>query len=351
MASPRNPLLQLSRHRLRVVAMAPLDLGVFSVDLVLLFAIVYTLPGWLMALLTRGARKRLAKSDGKEDNSATQVVRLTNRTIASTAMYVVPFLLTLRNLDTWSPWRGGVWDSPLDATQNALLHMQLMYYVCDMPYTLLKGDTEQVIHHVIGFGLAVPTVFLGKCGLVMCAILFTEQARTHAQASATAAAGAAASGCLASSPLLLHALRLTRFPAAPPALTAAAGQLHLGALHQDASLLPAQVHLAGAAAGGRQLCPEHALLLHCQHAAAAARGARDPVRHRHPHQGVGQAGAGLRGAAAARLRRLLDNAPLELLLQARPACRCERGAALTPACSYQAKIKAVNKAGKAAKAK
>jgi len=151
---------------------------VFSLEYVALFAIVYTLPGWFMAALTSGRRAKLAKVDGKkEDNSASQVVRLTNRTIASTAMYVVPFFLTLRNLDVWSPWSGGQWDSPMDETQRALLHMQLMYYVMDMPYTVLKGDTEQVIHHVIGFGLAVPTVFLGKCGLVMCAILFTEQAR------------------------------------------------------------------------------------------------------------------------------------------------------------------------------
>ena len=165
----------------------------FSVEYVYLFVLVYTLPGWLMALLTSGRRKKLAKEDSKEDNTASQVVRLTNRTIASTAMYVVPFLLTLRNLDTWSPWSGGKWDTPMDETQRVLLHMQLMYYVMDMPYTLLKGDMEQVIHHVIGFGLAVPTVLLGKCGLVMCAILFTEQVSPQPLAASSLARNAGVS--------------------------------------------------------------------------------------------------------------------------------------------------------------
>jgi hypothetical protein len=141
-----------------------------------LFACVYTLPGWAMVGLTAGVRSRFGP---QKDASAVEVVRLTNRTIASTAMYIVPFLLMLRNLHVWSPWSGGVWDSPLDSTQRALLHMQLMYYVCDMPYTLLKRDVEQVVHHCIGFGLAGPTVLLGKCGLPMCAIMFTEQVRAR----------------------------------------------------------------------------------------------------------------------------------------------------------------------------
>lgn len=139
-----------------------------------LFGAVYTVPGWAMVLATRGARSRLGTG---KDRSATEVVRLTNRTIASTSMYVVPLLLVLANLHVWSPWTGGQWDSPLDSTQRALLHMQLMYYLVDMPYTLLKKDVEQVVHHAIGLGLALPTVQLNKCGLVMCSVLFTEQAR------------------------------------------------------------------------------------------------------------------------------------------------------------------------------
>jgi len=152
-------------------AMSGLDLRLCG-----LFACVYTLPGWAMVGLTAGVRSRFGP---QKDASAVEVVRLTNRTIASTAMYIVPFLLMLRNLHVWSPWSGGVWDSPLDSTQRALLHMQLMYYVCDMPYTLLKRDVEQVVHHCIGFGLAGPTVLLGKCGLPMCAIMFTEQVRAR----------------------------------------------------------------------------------------------------------------------------------------------------------------------------
>ena len=50
---------------------------VFSMELVGLFALVYTLPGWLMALLTRGRRAKLSldKEGKKEDNSASQARR------------------------------------------------------------------------------------------------------------------------------------------------------------------------------------------------------------------------------------------------------------------------------------
>ena len=154
--------------------MALSSLAALDPRLCAVFGAVYTVPGWVMVLATRGVRAKLGPG---EDGSATQVVRLTNRTIASTSMYVVPLLLVLANLHVWSPWTGGQWDSPLDDTQRALLHMQLMYYLVDMPYTLLKRDVEQVVHHAIGLGLALPTVQLNKCGLVMCSVLFTEQAR------------------------------------------------------------------------------------------------------------------------------------------------------------------------------
>jgi hypothetical protein len=154
-------------------------LGVLDARLLAAFAALYTLPGLAMAAATAGPRRRLGAD---EDASATQVVRLTNRAIASTAMFVLPALVVLRNLAVWSPWRGGAWCAPLDALQATLLHMQLMYYVTDTPYTLAKGDLEQLVHHAIGLGLAVPTVLLGACGLPMCAIMFTEQVRAAAWA-------------------------------------------------------------------------------------------------------------------------------------------------------------------------
>lgn len=48
--------------------------SLFSLELVAFFAVVYTLPGWLMALLTRGVRAKLSldKEGKKEDNSASQ---------------------------------------------------------------------------------------------------------------------------------------------------------------------------------------------------------------------------------------------------------------------------------------
>jgi hypothetical protein len=164
-------------------AQAQLDahgLDVMDVRLLALFAAVYTLPG--VAMVAATARPR-ARFSADEDASAVQVVRLTNRAIASTSMFILPALVLARNLSVWSPWSGGLWCSPLDELQRTLLHMQLMYYIMDTPYTLVKRDLEQIIHHAIGFGLAVPTVMLGACGLPMCAVMFTEQARaqrTHA---------------------------------------------------------------------------------------------------------------------------------------------------------------------------
>ena len=147
-------------------------LGSLDASLLTTFAAVYTLPALAMVAVTAGIRARMGKD---EDSSAVQVIRLTNRAIASTSMFVAPALVLARNLHVWSPWAGGVWCSPLDSLQRTLLHMQLMYYVMDTPYTLLKRDMEQIVHHSIGFGLAVPTVQLGLCGLPMCAVMFTEQ--------------------------------------------------------------------------------------------------------------------------------------------------------------------------------
>ena len=126
-------------------------LGLLQVPQLCAFAALYTFPGLVMVAATASARRRMAKD---EDASATQVVRLTNRAIASTTMFVLPALVVARNAATWTPWAGGVWCSPLDALQTSLLHMQLMYYLVDMPYTLAKGDVEQVVHHAIGLGLA-----------------------------------------------------------------------------------------------------------------------------------------------------------------------------------------------------
>jgi hypothetical protein len=166
-------------------------LGVIDVRLLALFAAVYTLPGVAMVAATARARSRFTAD---EDTSAVQVVRLTNRAIASTSMFILPALVLARNLSVWTPWAGGLWCSPLDELQRTLLHMQLMYYIMDTPYTLLKGDVEQIVHHTIGFGLAVPTVLLGACGLPMCAVMFSEQARgVHARSARAAAhTGAAA---------------------------------------------------------------------------------------------------------------------------------------------------------------
>lgn len=147
--------------------------------LIALFVVVYTLPAWLVVAATSGVRRRLKGSPSKKDASANEIVRLTNRAIASTTMYFVPAVICLRNLHVWNPWAGGKWDTPLSDTQLALLHMQSMYYVMDMPYTLLKRDAEQVVHHLIGFGLAVPACLTGGCALPMCATLFTEQVRAR----------------------------------------------------------------------------------------------------------------------------------------------------------------------------
>ena len=181
-------------------ALAARGLDALRVELLLAFAALYTLPALLMVALTAGPRRRMAASREKDkDASAVQVVRLTNRAIASTAMFTLPAVVVARNLAVWSPWSGGAWCSPLDPLQTVLLHMQLMYYVMDTPYTLLKRDAEQIVHHAIGFGLALPTVRMGKCGLPMCAVMFTEQAR-HPGGSARlrytrqAACGGAARG-------------------------------------------------------------------------------------------------------------------------------------------------------------
>jgi len=159
-------------------ALASRGLDALRVELLLAFAALYTLPALLMVALTAGPRRRMAASRDKDkDASAVQVVRLTNRAIASTAMFTIPAVVVFRNLATWTPWGGGAWCTPLDPLQTALQHMQLMYYVMDTPYTLLKRDAEQIVHHAIGFGLALPTVRMGKCGLPMCAVMWTEQAR------------------------------------------------------------------------------------------------------------------------------------------------------------------------------
>jgi hypothetical protein len=151
-------------------------LDALRVEQLLFFAAVYTLPALAMVAVTAAPRRRMAAA-GDKDTSAVQVVRLTNRAIASTAMFTLPAVVVGRNLATWTPWGGGTWCAPLDPLQTVLLHMQLMYYVMDTPYTLLKRDMEQIVHHTIGFGLALPTVRMGKCGLPMCAVMFTEQAR------------------------------------------------------------------------------------------------------------------------------------------------------------------------------
>jgi hypothetical protein len=185
-------------------ALASRGLDALRVELLLAFAALYTLPALLMVALTAGPRRRMAASRDKDkDASAVQVVRLTNRAIASTAMFTVPAVVVFRNLATWTPWGGGAWCKPLDPLQTALLHMQLMYYVMDTPYTLLKRDAEQIVHHAIGFGLALPTVRMGKCGLPMCAVMWTEQARhrlcrprlRYAHAAARAAVQRAARMC------------------------------------------------------------------------------------------------------------------------------------------------------------
>ena len=169
-------------------ALAAEGLDTLRVELLLRFAALYTLPGVVMIALTASSRRAMA-SAGDKDASAVQVMRLTNRAIASTVMFTLPALIVFRNLAVWTPWGGGAWCNPLDELQTELLHMQLMYYVMDTPYTLLKRDIEQIVHHSIGFGLALPTVRLGKCGLPMCAVMFTEQARG---CSATRSAAAAA---------------------------------------------------------------------------------------------------------------------------------------------------------------
>lgn len=169
-------------------ALAPLDwaeaalvsrgITTLKPRLAALFALVYTLPAWAAALATARLRRRLPPG---KDRTAIEFVRLVNRAIASTTMYFVPAYICLKGLAVWSPWAGGVWNTPLSPTQLALLHMQSMYYVMDMPYTVAKGDTEQVVHHVIGLGLAIPSCLVGGCGLPMCATLFTEQARGSAR--------------------------------------------------------------------------------------------------------------------------------------------------------------------------
>jgi hypothetical protein len=253
-------------------------LGVLDVRLLSAFAALYTFPGLAMVVATSAARRRMTAPG--DDASAVQVVRLTNRAIASTAMFILPALVVLRSLDVWSPWRGGLWCSPLDAAQRTLLHMQLMYYVMDTPYTLLKRDIEQCVHHAIGLGLALPTVQLGACGLPMCAIMFAEQARGRAMRRDVRRYGGRM-------PLRKRIFRRSVLRAAPPCRAtrsrsachvtgaACAGEQHLGAVHQAAALLPEAIQRAGARAGCAELLPE--LLPHGrlrQHAAAAARRAR-----------------------------------------------------------------------------
>ena len=167
-------------------ALTAQGLGALRVQMLLYFAALYTFPGLVMVAVTSPSRRRLAAA-GDKDTSGVQVIRLTNRAIASTAMFTLPAVVVARNLAVWSPWSGGAWCSPLDPLQTVLLHMQLMYYVMDTPYTLYKRDMEQIVHHTIGFGLAMPTVRLGKCGLPMCAVMFTEQARAAHRGAARGA--------------------------------------------------------------------------------------------------------------------------------------------------------------------
>ena len=260
-------------------------LGSLSAELLLYFAALYTVPGLVMVALTSAARRRMAAA-GDKDTSGVQVVRLTNRAIASTAMFTLPAVVVFRNLAVWSPWAGGTWCAPLDPLQTALLHMQLMYYVMDTPYTLYKRDVEQIVHHTIGFGLALPTVRLGKCGLPMCAVMFSEQARGCAgRRTRCCYSVARRAGGVVRARLLLGgniARRRPRAPRADACRRAAAllrlvraGQQHLGAVHEAGALLPAPVQRAGARARRAQLLPEllpHGLLP--QHAAAAPPGAR-----------------------------------------------------------------------------
>ena len=235
-------------------ALAAQGLGALSVPMLLYFAALYTFPGLAMVAVTAASRRRLAAA-GDKDTSGVQVIRLTNRAIARTAMFTLPAVVVARNLAVWSPWSGGAWCSPLDPLQTVLLHMQLMYYVMDTPYTLYKRDMEQIVHHSIGFGLAMPTVRLGKCGLPMCAVMFTEQARVPHRGAARAALlllrrSASAGRQMCAPPALGGniALRWRGAPCAdatPRALApwrcVAAGQQHLGALHQAGALFPAVI--------------------------------------------------------------------------------------------------------------
>ena len=115
------------------------------------------------------------KGEEKEDASATEVIRLTNRMMASVLMFTLPPVVFAYNLDRWTPWGGGEWCTPIDRFQKILLHLQTTYYLVDTPYTLMKGDIEQIIHHIIGLGMAAGPLSLNKCGLPMMAIMFTEQ--------------------------------------------------------------------------------------------------------------------------------------------------------------------------------
>ena len=149
-------------------ALAAQGLGALRVPMLLYFAALYTFPGLVMVAVTASSRRRLAAA-GDKDTSGVQVIRLTNRAIASTAMFTLPAVVVARNLAVWSPWSGGAWCSPLDPLQTVLLHMQLMYYVMDTPYTLYKRDVEQIVHHTIGFGRRTPPQSVPPCRPLRCA--------------------------------------------------------------------------------------------------------------------------------------------------------------------------------------
>jgi hypothetical protein len=59
--------------------------------------------------------------------------------------------------------------------QTWLLHFQLAYYVFDTPWTLWKGDVEQLVHHSIGVPLAAVPIYAAACGAPVAFGLFNEQ--------------------------------------------------------------------------------------------------------------------------------------------------------------------------------
>ena len=64
---------------------------------------------------------------------------------------------------------------PSHQLQSWLLHFQLTYYVFDTPWTMIKGDVEQLVHHTIGVPLAAVPIYAGACGVPVCFGLFSEQ--------------------------------------------------------------------------------------------------------------------------------------------------------------------------------